>query len=87
MKGGEKRNACKILVGKPEEKRPLGRRRSRRVDNIKVDLREIRLGGVDWIDMAQDREQWRALVNTGSIKCWEVAAQLTAPQELSSLSK
>jgi hypothetical protein len=61
---GEKRNACRILVGTPEGKRPLGRRRHRWVDNIKLDLREIGWGGVDWIDLAQDRDQWRALVNT-----------------------
>jgi hypothetical protein len=51
-------------VGKPEGKRPLGRPRRRWVDNIKIDLREIGLDGVDWIDMAQDRDQWRVLVNT-----------------------
>jgi hypothetical protein len=50
-------------VGKPERKRPLGRPRRRWVDNIKVDLREIERDGMDWIDLAQDREQWRALVN------------------------
>jgi hypothetical protein len=48
----------------PEGKRPLGRPRRRWVDNIKMDLREIRWDGGDWIDMAQDRDQWRALVNT-----------------------
>jgi hypothetical protein len=51
-------------VGKPEGKRPLGRLRRRWVDNIKMDLREIVWDGVDWMDMAQVREQWRALVNT-----------------------
>jgi hypothetical protein len=51
-------------VGKPEGKRPLRRPRRRLVDNIKMELREIRWGAVDWIDMAQDRDQWRALVNT-----------------------
>jgi hypothetical protein len=61
---GEKRNAYSILVGKPEGKTPLGRRRRRWVDNIKMNLREIGWNGVDWIDMAQDRDQWRALVNT-----------------------
>jgi hypothetical protein len=50
-------------VGKPEEKRPLGRRRRRWLDNIKVDLREIEWDGVDWIDMAQDRDKSRALLN------------------------
>jgi hypothetical protein len=61
---GEQRNAYRILVGKPEGKRPLGRPRRRWVDNIQMDLREIGLDGVDWIDMAQDGDQWRALVNT-----------------------
>jgi hypothetical protein len=61
---GEKRNAYRILVVNPEGKRPLGRPRRRWVDNIKMDLREIAWDGVDWMDMAQDRGQWRALVNT-----------------------
>jgi hypothetical protein len=61
---GEKRNAYRILVGKPEGKRPLGRPGRRWVDNIKMDLREIGWDGVDWVDMAQDRDQWMALVNT-----------------------
>jgi hypothetical protein len=52
----EKRNVYRILAGKPEGKRPLGRLRSRWVDNITVDLREIRWGGMDWIDLAQDRD-------------------------------
>jgi hypothetical protein len=60
---GEKRNAYRILVGKPEGKRPLGRPRRRWEDNIRMDLREIGWGGMDWIDLAQDRDQWRALVN------------------------
>jgi hypothetical protein len=59
---GENRNAYRILVGMPEGKSPLGRPRHRWVDNTKMDLREI--AGVDWIDMAQDRDQWKALVNT-----------------------
>jgi hypothetical protein len=61
---GEKRNAYRILVGKPEGKRSLGRPRRKWEDNIKMDLREIGWGGMDWIDVAQDREQWRALLNT-----------------------
>jgi hypothetical protein len=61
---GEKRNAYKILVGKPEGKRPLGRPRRRWVYNIKMDHTEIGWDGMDWIDLAQDRDQWRALVNT-----------------------
>jgi hypothetical protein len=60
---GEKRNAYRILVGEPEGKRPLGRPRRRWVDNIKMDHREIGWGGMDWIDLAQERDQWRALVN------------------------
>jgi hypothetical protein len=61
---GAKRNAYRILVGEPEGKRPLGIRRRRWVDNIKMDLREIGWDGGDWIDLAQDRNQWRVLVNT-----------------------
>jgi hypothetical protein len=61
---GETRNAYRILVGKPEGKRPLGRPRPRWVDNIKMDLGEIGWDGRDWIKLAQDREQWRAVVNT-----------------------
>jgi hypothetical protein len=51
-------------VGKPEGKRPLGRPKHRWVDNNKIDLRGIEWGGMFWIDLAQDRDQWRALVNT-----------------------
>jgi hypothetical protein len=61
---GEKRNAYRILVGKTEGKRLLGRPRSRWVDNIKIDLIEIGWDGMDWIDLAQNRDQWRVLVNT-----------------------
>jgi hypothetical protein len=61
---GATRNAYRILVGKPEGRRPLGRPRRRWVDNIKMDLREIGWDDVDWIDLAQDRDHWRALVNT-----------------------
>jgi hypothetical protein len=61
---GVKRNACRIFVGKPEGKRPLGRPRRRLVNNIKIILREIGWDGMDWIQLAQDRDQWRALVNT-----------------------
>jgi hypothetical protein len=57
---GETRNAYKILVGKPEGKRPLGHRW---VDNITMELGEIGWDGRDWIELAQDRDQWRALVN------------------------
>jgi transposase len=52
------------MVRNPEGKRPLGRPRRRWVDNVKMDLREKGCNGVDWIDVAQDRDQWRALVNT-----------------------
>jgi hypothetical protein len=61
---GEKRNAYRLLVGKPEGKRPLGRPRRRWVDNIRMDLGEVRWSDVDWIGLAQDRNRWRALVNS-----------------------
>jgi hypothetical protein len=60
---GKKRNAYRILVRKPEGKRPLERPRRKWVYNIKIDLREIEWDGMDWIDLAQDRDQWRAVVN------------------------
>jgi hypothetical protein len=61
---GEKRNVYRLLVGKAEGKRPLGRLRHRWIDNIKMDLLEIGLSVVDWIGLAQDRYRWRALVNS-----------------------
>jgi hypothetical protein len=61
---GEKRNVYRLLVGKPEGKRPLGRPKRRWTDNIKMDLLEIGLSVVDWIGLAQNRYKWRALVNT-----------------------
>jgi hypothetical protein len=63
---GEKRNAYRVLVGKPEGKRRRGRPRHEWVDStsIKIDLREIGWDGMDWIELAQDKDQWRALVNT-----------------------
>jgi hypothetical protein len=61
---GEKKNAYRILDGKPEVLRPLGRPRRKWVKNIKMDLRDIEWDGMDWIDLAEDRDQWRALVNT-----------------------
>jgi hypothetical protein len=61
---GEKRNAYRLLVGKPEGKRPLGRPRRRWVDNIRTDLGEVGWGDVDWIDLAKDRNRWRDLVNS-----------------------
>jgi hypothetical protein len=60
---GEGRNVYRVLVGKPEGKRPLGRPRRRWEDGIKMDLREIGCGGVEWIQLAQDRDGWRAVVN------------------------
>jgi hypothetical protein len=60
---GEVRGAYNILVGRPEGRRPLGRPRHRWEDNIKIDLREIGFGDVDWIHWAQDRDRWRAVVN------------------------
>jgi hypothetical protein len=61
---GTEGNASRVLVGKLEGKRPLRRPRRRRVDSIKMDFREIGWGGMDWTDLAQDRDQWRAVVNT-----------------------
>jgi hypothetical protein len=61
---GEASGAYKILVARPEGRRPLARPRRRWEDNIKMDLREIGFGDVDWINWAQDRGRWRALVNT-----------------------
>jgi hypothetical protein len=60
----EKRNAYRLLVGKPEGKRPLGRPGRRWVDNIRMDLGEVGWSDVDWISLAQDRNSWRALVNS-----------------------
>jgi hypothetical protein len=61
---GEKRNVYRLLVGKPEGKRPLGRPRRGWIDKITMDLLEIGLSVVDWIGLAQDRYRWRALVNS-----------------------
>jgi hypothetical protein len=60
----EKRNTYRLLVGKPEGMRPLGRPRRRWVNIIRMDLLELGWGGVDWIGLAQDRDRWRALVNS-----------------------
>jgi len=60
---GERRGVYRVLVGKPEGKRPLGRTRRRWEDNIKMDLQEVGCEGMDWIDLSQDRDRWRALVN------------------------
>jgi hypothetical protein len=66
---GANRTAYRILVGKPERKGPYGRPRWKWVNNIKMDLRDIGWDGTAWIDLAQDRGQWRALVNT-VMKLW-----------------
>ena len=64
---GERRGAYRVLVGKPEGKRPLGRPRRRWEDNIKLDFQEVGWGrGIVWIDLAQDRDRWRALVNAAA---------------------
>ena len=60
---GEERGEYRVLVGKPEGKRPLGRPRRRWVDNIRMDLQEVGCGYVDWIGLAQDRDRWRTLVS------------------------
>jgi hypothetical protein len=60
----EKRNVYRLLVGKPEGKRPLGRPRRRWIDNIKLDLLEIKLSVVDWVGLDQDMYSWRSLVNS-----------------------
>ena len=59
----ERRGVYRISLGKPEGKRPLGRPRRRWKDNIKIDLQEVAYGGMDWMELAQDRDRWRALVN------------------------
>jgi len=66
----------RVLVGKPEGKRPLGRPRRRWMDNIRMDLQEVGCGYMDWIGLAQDRDRWRTLVSAvmnlrGSVKCGE----------------
>jgi hypothetical protein len=60
---GEERSVYRVYVGKPEEKRLLGRHRHRWEDNFRMDLREVGCGGMDWIGLAQDRDRWRAMVN------------------------
>jgi hypothetical protein len=60
---GEKRNAYRLFVGKPDGRRPLRRPRRTWLDNIRMDLVEVGWGDVDWIGLAQDRDRWRALVN------------------------
>ena len=60
---GERRGVYRVLVGKPKGKRPLGRPRFRWEDNIKMDLQEVGCEGMDWIELAQDKDRWRVLVN------------------------
>ena len=60
---GERRGVYRVLVRKPEGKRPLGRPRRKWEDNIKMDIQEVGCGGMDWIQLARDRDSWRALVN------------------------
>jgi hypothetical protein len=60
---GERRGMYRVSVGKPEGKRPLGRPKRRWEDNIQMDIQEVGCGGMDWIELAQDRDRWRALVN------------------------
>ena len=63
MRTGERRGVYRVLVGKPEGKRPIGRPRHRWEDNIKMDLQKVVFGDMEWIELAQDRDRWRALVN------------------------
>ena len=74
---GEGRGVYRVLVGKPEGKRSLGRRRRRWEDNIKMDLQEVGGGSEDWMELAQDRDRWRALVSTvinlGVPKMWGIS--------------
>ena len=60
---GDRRGAYRVLVGRPDRKRPIGRPRRRWDDNIKTDLQEVEWGGMDWITVTQDRDRWRAVVN------------------------
>jgi len=60
---GERRGVNRVLVGKPERKRPLGRPRRRWEDNVKMDIKEVACGGMDWIELAHDRDRWRAVMN------------------------
>jgi predicted small integral membrane protein len=61
---GEKKNVYRLLMGKSEGRRPLGRQSRERVDNIRMDLVEVGWGDVDWVGLAQDRDRWRALMNS-----------------------
>jgi len=66
---GERKGVCRVLAGKPEGRRTLGRLRCRWEDNIKMDLQEVVCGGMDWIELAQDRDRWQALV-TALMNLW-----------------
>jgi hypothetical protein len=89
---GEKRNAYRLLVGKPEGKRPLGRPRRRWVDNIRKDLGEVGWSDVDWIGLAQDRNRWRALVisvfnlNAGKLSSGLTSSGLSSSAQLHRVS-
>jgi len=61
---GDRSGVYRVLVGKPDGKRPRGKSRRRWEDNIKMDLQEVGFGGMDWMELAQDRDRWRALVST-----------------------
>jgi hypothetical protein len=61
---GENNKVCRFLLGKPEGKSPLGGHRLRQEDNIKIDVRELGYGGMDWINLTQERDQWKAFVST-----------------------
>ena len=78
MRMGEKRGVYRVLVGKPGGKRPLGRPWHRREVNIKMDLKEVGCGGMDWIELTQDRDRWRAFANA--------VMSLQVPQNAGNLS-
>jgi hypothetical protein len=67
---GESRGLYRVLVGKPDGNRPLGRPRRTWEDTIKIDLKEVGYGGMDWIDLSQGRVRWRALVNDAEMNSW-----------------
>jgi hypothetical protein len=84
---GEKRNAYRLLVGKPEGRRPLGRPRHWWLDNIRMALVEVRWGDVDWIGLAQDRDRWRAPVNSVlNLRVPQTAGKLSSVQTTRDLS-
>jgi hypothetical protein len=84
---GKKRNAYRLLMGKPEGRRPLGRPRRRWLDNIRMDLVEVEWGDVGWIGLAQDRDRWRALVNSGlNLRVPQTAGKLSSVQITRDLS-